>query len=358
MNNSHAENSRVPGRPWVSFVLLAYQQESFIREAVAGALAQTYSPLEIIISDDGSPDRTFEIIQEMAAAYHGPHKIVLNHNPKSMGLCGHLNKVCALSQGDLIVAAAGDDVSLPERTLTLYEAWKIAGADVHSIFSNAITMDKEGNRLGNWLAKPWPVAKNLKEGIAGKDMAVLGCTHMFSRKTFEVFGPIPSGVLQEDNIIPFRSLLLGRVEYVPVPLVLYRRHGANLWQAAKDPLFKDLPRRKRWLRGEVALAESRLADLQKAVELGLVNASDGTALRAVIRRKLEEKRLELAFSETTPISRCFQGIRAVWLKRVSPVQTANLWVASFDSETMNRCWKNFKRLIPGRKKRKDGQSPA
>ena len=41
-------------RPLISFVVLAYNQESFIREAIEGALTQTYSPLEIVFSDDCS----------------------------------------------------------------------------------------------------------------------------------------------------------------------------------------------------------------------------------------------------------------------------------------------------------------
>ncbi|HUF60663.1 MAG TPA: glycosyltransferase, partial [Verrucomicrobiales bacterium] len=53
-------------RPLVSFLLLAYNQEQYIHEAVEGAFSQTYSPLEIILSDDCSTDRTFEIMREMA----------------------------------------------------------------------------------------------------------------------------------------------------------------------------------------------------------------------------------------------------------------------------------------------------
>ena len=58
-------------RPLVTFALFAYNQEQFIREAVEGAFAQTYEPLEIILSDDCSTDRTFEIMQEMASACEG-----------------------------------------------------------------------------------------------------------------------------------------------------------------------------------------------------------------------------------------------------------------------------------------------
>jgi cellulose synthase/poly-beta-1,6-N-acetylglucosamine synthase-like glycosyltransferase len=45
-------------RPLISFCLLTYNQAPFIREAIEAALAQTYSPLEIIISDDFSNDNT------------------------------------------------------------------------------------------------------------------------------------------------------------------------------------------------------------------------------------------------------------------------------------------------------------
>lgn len=51
----------VTDQPLVTFALFAYNQEQYIREAVEGAFSQTYKPLEIILSDDCSRDRTFEI---------------------------------------------------------------------------------------------------------------------------------------------------------------------------------------------------------------------------------------------------------------------------------------------------------
>ena len=70
-------------RPLVTFVILSYNEERFIREGIQGAFSQTYSPLEIIISDDCSTDRTFEIIQEEVEGYKGPHKVVLNRNERT-----------------------------------------------------------------------------------------------------------------------------------------------------------------------------------------------------------------------------------------------------------------------------------
>lgn len=51
-------------KPLISYVVTAYNIERFVREAVECAFAQTYSPLEIVLSDDCSSDRTFEIMKK------------------------------------------------------------------------------------------------------------------------------------------------------------------------------------------------------------------------------------------------------------------------------------------------------
>jgi glycosyltransferase involved in cell wall biosynthesis len=86
-------------RPLVTFALIAYNQEEYIREAVESALAQDYSPLEIIISDDCSKDNTFNIIQEVTSLYKGNHKVVINRNPENIGIGSHINKLNILAKG-------------------------------------------------------------------------------------------------------------------------------------------------------------------------------------------------------------------------------------------------------------------
>ena len=61
------------GRPLVSMLLIAYRQAATVQAAVAGALAQSYTPLEIIVSDDASDD-AFEIKGIRAACGGRPRK--------------------------------------------------------------------------------------------------------------------------------------------------------------------------------------------------------------------------------------------------------------------------------------------
>src|SRR5687768_4578862 len=111
-------------KPLVTLFVFSFNQEKFIREAVEAAFNQTYSPLELILSDDCSQDKTFEIMQEMASAYRGPHTIVLNRNSKNLGLCGHVNRIMEMAKGELILPAAGDDISYLGRTKTTVDVWE------------------------------------------------------------------------------------------------------------------------------------------------------------------------------------------------------------------------------------------
>ena len=234
----------MPDRPLISFVLISYNQERFIREAVAGAFSQTYSPLEIVICDDCSPDHTFKIIKEMAAAYRGPHKIILHRNQRNLGICGNVNKAVELSRGELIVGAAGDDISLPHRCARIVEEWNRPGRQWRSLCSNAEIIDEFGNRAGTYIdmqsnQRLISADQVLAFGIVG----IAGCTHAFSRETFGVFGPLDVQSLGEDEVIGFRSLVLGGVCWISDRLVLYRRHSENTFKSSPD--IKNMPKTRR-----------------------------------------------------------------------------------------------------------------
>lgn len=221
-------------RPLITFAMFAYNHERFIAEAVRGAFSQTYSPLEILISDDCSTDRTYEIIQAETAGYSGPHIIRLNRNDPNIGFGPSINRVMELARGELIVAASADDVSLPDRVERLYQAYAASDGKALSIFSNAIVIDEHGNRKGMHLS---PIdRRSLSVSYMARRLGgVLGATHVWHRRAFEVFGPmIEKRSVAEDVIISFRSVLLGEVRFIDEPLVLYRLHSSNAQFGSPD----------------------------------------------------------------------------------------------------------------------------
>lgn len=245
----------------VSFALLAYNQEAFIRKAVDAALAQDYQPLEIIFSDDCSSDQTFAIMQEIVAGYTGPHRIVLNRNAINLGAGGigrHVNHVFGLAQGAVLVFAAGDDISLPHRTTTLMAAWSAAGKPSGSIHSAVETLSDDASNNGVVITgranfDTLSLAQAVEIGMKG----ILGASHAMTMDLVSRFGPLPPNILFDDRTLAFRSFLAGEIVYCPEVLVLYRRHGEAV---SGCEIYCDKTRWYRWIDGTKAQFESFYTD--------------------------------------------------------------------------------------------------
>ena len=202
--------------PLVSLLLIGYQVERFIAAAIEGAFAQTYSPLEIVLSDDCSSDGTFNVMQARAAAYVGPHRVVLNRNAQNRGISDHVNQLLELVRGEWIVIANGDDVSLAHRTVTLMQCAAAAGDGVFSLLSGYEIINQEDQHVAY-------VTENNR---------AVGATHAWRRDSFTRFGKLLPGTSNDDEAMIFRSRLLGVAGFVPEVLVKYRTHDGNLWSFA------------------------------------------------------------------------------------------------------------------------------
>ena len=108
-------------------LLLTYNQRPWVDDAVAACFAQECEPLDIVLSDDASTDGSFERLQQLAENYCGPHKVRVRQNPRNLGIGQHYSQAVADCLGQLIVTAAGDDISLPHRVQTLLAAWDATG---------------------------------------------------------------------------------------------------------------------------------------------------------------------------------------------------------------------------------------
>jgi glycosyltransferase involved in cell wall biosynthesis len=281
-------------KPLISFIVISYNQERFIREAVEGALAQSYSPLEIIIMDDCSTDRSYEIAQQVIAAYKGPHCVSVHRSPQNCGIGKNINRAVELCSGELIVGSAGDDVSLPTRTSVIYEAWEKSGRQATSIFSSYTVIFEDGVVMGDGgrrcaTADNLPVQEltgSLSGFLTNKTPAVNGCTHAWSRALTDYFGPLNSDL--EDLVLSFRTLAIGKMLYVDVPLVKYRRHGTNvsfLAEGSDTISFEHRERRLRWVDEKTVIAYANMIDdIALLHRNGRITAADHDSLSAEGRR--------------------------------------------------------------------------
>lgn len=237
----------------LSLVVMAYRQEAFIADTVAAAFAQDHPDLEIVLTDDCSPDDTFRIMSDMAAAYTGPHRIVLNRNPQNLGLIGHVNRLFDLATSDWLIYNAGDDISEPRRARVIAEA--IARDDPRYVYSNVTDLDASGVALDRQRHRTRPetlLQKSLPD-LAKAISHALGASSAWHRDLFARFGPITETELFEDRILMFRARLLGSATYLEDRLLRYRRKIGLSFQSKED--------RVRSLRQDLATLRQRRADV-------------------------------------------------------------------------------------------------
>ncbi|HTZ36144.1 MAG TPA: glycosyltransferase [Stellaceae bacterium] len=229
--------------PLVTYRLQCYRHENFVAEAVRSVFAQTYSPLEILITDDCSPDRTFDIITELAAGYRGPHRVVIHRSEQNRHNFGHANEGLPFIGGEFFLWLSGDDVAEPEQVERLVGAWRESGAS--GVWSNLRLIDANGAELGLMLAGDQPYSLDLSDYADGRflDFHYAGACG-YSRDVIDRYGPIPTalGAQGIEHEFGFRAALLGRKRYLPEPLVRSRRHphritiGDNEKDRRDDPM--------------------------------------------------------------------------------------------------------------------------
>lgn len=94
-------------KPLVSVCIPTYNNEDTIEETVSSVLRQTWKNLELVIVDDGSSDRTYELVTELAAE---DKRIRLYRNGENLGMAGNWNRCLSLCRGDYLKLLCGDDL--------------------------------------------------------------------------------------------------------------------------------------------------------------------------------------------------------------------------------------------------------
>lgn len=285
-------------RPLVTFALFAYNQEKYIREAVEGAFAQTYEPLEIILSDDCSTDRTFEIMEEMAAEYAGPHRIIARQNNRNLGLINHVNIAVDVASSELIVFAAGDDASSAHRVERIVLCF-LENPVVMLVHSQAWIIDEQGNEAGLLNPPITDINTDLKT-LALANGIYIGATGAIRKRIFKNFGPITEPDTYEDLTFGFRAALAGTIFYLPEPLVKYR---SNIGIASQFRRWGGARTTRR-----IASIRQRIATLrQRNKDLNCTPHPNHGVISRVIESEsaITEARLELYTSPITFLTRFF-----------------------------------------------------
>jgi len=250
--------------PTATILVIAYNMQAMIGDAVRSALAQTV-PCEIIVSDDCSPDggATLAAAREAVAGYTGPHRVTVRSTPRNLGLCLHLTELANLATGDILVCIGGDDIAYPHRTERLLQAFaserdaQIVGSHVDDIDANGKLLEASVRGTPYEIDQRWLLRR-------GKLAAVLGASMAIRRTLLTDFPPLEGKV--EDNMLTLRAVLAGRCFCLPDALLGYRRHEGNLGTWVFDRSGKDYAGYERRNRRVLAMYREIAADQRRCIE--------------------------------------------------------------------------------------------
>lgn len=283
--------------PLVTFVLLAFNQELYVRQAVEAALEQDYSSLEIILSDDCSTDSTFDHMKLLVDNYAGPHEVILNRNPVNCGLARHFNELVVRAKGEIIVVAAGDDMSLPSRVSKTVDLFcEHPSASV--ICFTDIEIDGDGEAISKSAGMPPAQSKpvSLEDYLSGRVRHLTGASRGFRKRVYEVFGDLNETCPTEDTPYLLRSLMLGSGVISSEPGIFYRRHSGSLSaSASKHSMSVD------------EICRQHSLDLKTASLAGLVDQERAVKIQAWIDRTFTRRSLAAQLAKSKNKWRVFIG---------------------------------------------------
>jgi alpha-1,3-rhamnosyltransferase len=206
--------------PKVSIIIPSYNHSQFIEALIDSIYAQTYKNFELIVIDDGSKDRSPELLKELELKFG--FKLILKKNE---GLCATLNKGLSLADGEYIVTIGSDDIMPINRIKEQVEHLELH-KETDVIAGAVITIDENGKEKG--FKKPRKLGF-----LSFRDMVItnriLAPTVMMRKVIFDKMGLYPENFLMEDYYLWLRLLSAGhKIENTKNVWAYYRITNTNL----------------------------------------------------------------------------------------------------------------------------------
>ncbi len=217
----------------IEILLAAYNGEVYIGQQIESILNQTNSDWHLTVQDDGSSDRTVQIVKGYQAAY--PEKITLRINSKNLGGARYnFYDMLLKASGDYVMTCDHDDIWLPDKIEKTFQKMRdlelLYGKEIPLLVHTDLRVVDSNLQL---LAESMFYQQNL--GTERKTLPELlvqnnitGCTMMVNHSLLTFLSPqYPANLIMHDWWLGLIAAAFGEIGFVPEPTILYRQHGGN-----------------------------------------------------------------------------------------------------------------------------------
>jgi glycosyltransferase involved in cell wall biosynthesis len=226
--------------PLVSILIPAYNHERFIQRCLDSVLEDPYPAKELVIIDDGSTDRTGEIIGTWLAEHRGalPTQYVRRQNK---GIAATLNELAVRAHGVFLKPGASDDFLLAGG-LDAQVRYLLAHPRKGAVIGDSIVVDENGDRLhDSGMIGLHRADKRLylsDEGIRRAiitQWAVGGPVALIRKSALDGIARWSEGLRIDDWDLFLRLAAADALGFIDVAVCAYRIHATNLSKTRHTP---------------------------------------------------------------------------------------------------------------------------
>lgn len=227
--------------PLVSILINNYNYDSFLADAINSALNQSYPHTEVIVVDDGSTDKSREVL----AQYTGQVHTILKNNG---GQASAFNAGFAACRGLIICLLDSDDFFCENKVEEIVKVYQ-SHSNIGWCFHGLSYVDKLGESC--YMNDSEILNKQPTGIVDARDLLVLQgkirfiapatSALTFLRSTLDKIIPVPESIyITSDNYIKFSSLSLSPGYFFNAKLASQRLHGTNAYTGREDNRKKQL----------------------------------------------------------------------------------------------------------------------
>jgi hypothetical protein len=248
----------------ISVVMATFQGAPFLKEQLESLSAQTLLPVELIVSDDGSTDRTLEIVESFAAT--APFVVHVSRNTARLGYRENFMRAATMAAAPLIAFCDQDDVWDVEKLRHMAGAFE--NDSVLLAYHNASVVD-DARAFIRPLYGPAGAAARGESKTTSPWAFSLGFTQVFRRELLRFqemhsrsIDSLSMGEkLAHDQWYFFLASTFGSVQFVNEPLALYRQHGQNVFGAnsKREGMRHFVSETKKWSLTQIRMREADAA---------------------------------------------------------------------------------------------------
>lgn len=219
-------------KPLVSVIIPAYNHESYIKSCIESVLNQNYSNIELIIFNDGSTDKTDDVIRSVLVNKGGNIKYISKENE---GLCKTLNKGLEIAHGTYIAFIASDDLWLPDRINKQVDFLE-NNKNLGMVFSDAYFIYGQDKSKDKYTGYKPIIRKcylnsvpntNIYEMLLRENI-IPAVSALIRRDCYEKVGQYDISLKFEDYDMWLRISKEYPIGFIDEPLVYYRLHDSNI----------------------------------------------------------------------------------------------------------------------------------